>query len=173
MANLNFHPAPGLGDLLPGFFVVPQNPITSQGVGVTYVPGIGELLPGAFAVPQNPIRDYTSGQVKLIGQTSNGSGVSGCNCGCNGSGACGSGSGSGQLNGQRVNGMSGIAEDWATIQAEISAGNIQNVFTSPVFGIPLWAIGAALVGFMFIGGEKHSYAGRGRRAYRAAERAFF
>ena len=58
---LNHHPAPGLGDLLPGFFVVPQNPITDT-QGTTYVPRIGEILPASYAVPQNPIKDYMSGQ---------------------------------------------------------------------------------------------------------------
>ena len=47
MAMLNYHPAPGLGDLLPGFFVVPQNPITDT-QGTTYVPRIGDILPGSL-----------------------------------------------------------------------------------------------------------------------------
>lgn len=55
--NLPFHPAPGIGELLPGFFVVPQNPIRdASGMGgVKYQPHIGELLPASFNVPQNPI----------------------------------------------------------------------------------------------------------------------
>ena len=64
---LNYHPAPGLGDLLPGFFVVPQNPITDT-QGTTYVPRIGDILPGSFPVPQNPIKDYMTGQLSLIGR---------------------------------------------------------------------------------------------------------
>jgi hypothetical protein len=67
MSMLNFHPAPGLGDLLPGEFVVPQNPIRDAGtplvpsnVGLTKgrpykVPKLGDLMPGKFAVPQNPL----------------------------------------------------------------------------------------------------------------------
>lgn len=164
MAGINFHPAPGLGDLLPGFFVVPQNPVTSQGVGVTYVQGIGDILPGSFPVPMNPIVNYTTGNVRPIG-----TGVSGCGCG----GSCGGCGGSGKLNGQPTNGgMSGISEDWAKIQADIMGGNIGNVITDTVFGVPVWAIGAGLALFLFAGGEKHSYAGRGRRAARAAAQAF-
>ena len=67
MSMLNFHPAPGLGDLLPGEFVVPQHPIRDAGtplvpsnVGLTKgrpykVPKLGDLMPGKFAVPQNPL----------------------------------------------------------------------------------------------------------------------
>ena len=65
MANIGVHPAPGLGDLMAGWFAVPQNSITD---GVTYTPGIGDILPGSFVVPQNPIKDFTKGQVQLIGQ---------------------------------------------------------------------------------------------------------
>lgn len=55
MAFTNIHPAPGLGELMPGFYVVPQNPITMAQTGMGYFPKMGELLPGAFTVPQNPI----------------------------------------------------------------------------------------------------------------------
>lgn len=67
MSMLNFHPAPGLGDLLSGEFVVPQNPIRDAGtplvpsnVGLTKgrpykLAKLGELMPGKFAVPQNPL----------------------------------------------------------------------------------------------------------------------
>ena len=80
MSMLRYHPAPGLGDLLPGFFVVPQNPI-KDAQGVTYVPRIGDILPGSFVVPQNPIKDYMTGRLNLIGRdpnvpgTMNGKGV--------------------------------------------------------------------------------------------------
>lgn len=49
--NIGIHPAPGFGELLPGFFVVPHNPI----VQASYVPRIGELLPAKFSMPENPI----------------------------------------------------------------------------------------------------------------------
>lgn len=51
MAHIGHHPAPGLGELIPGWFVVPSNPIVP-----TYrIPGIGELLPASFPIPQNPL----------------------------------------------------------------------------------------------------------------------
>lgn len=48
-----FHPAPGLGIMLPGWWTVPQNPIVPQ--QTMYAPRMGELLPASFVVPQNPI----------------------------------------------------------------------------------------------------------------------
>lgn len=79
MAHLNFHPAPGLGDLLPGAFVVPQNPIDGESRRATsYVPRMGELLPGSFSVPQNPlIAALSSGNPLKPANMSNGAG-----CGC-------------------------------------------------------------------------------------------
>lgn len=76
MSHITSHPAPGLGDLLPGWFVVPQNPIRDAHEGYTsevkYVPHMGDLLPGMFVVPQNP----------LIAALKGGSGgVSGLGCG--------------------------------------------------------------------------------------------
>jgi hypothetical protein len=67
MAHIPYHPAIGFGDLLPGSYAVPQNPIRDAGTplvpstvaltgGRAYkVPTLGELLPGKFTVPQNPI----------------------------------------------------------------------------------------------------------------------
>jgi hypothetical protein len=67
MSHIPFHPAPGLGDLLPGEFVVPQNPIRDAGTalvpsavglngGKPYrVAKLGDLMPGKFTVPQNPL----------------------------------------------------------------------------------------------------------------------
>jgi hypothetical protein len=90
MAHLSFHPAPGLGDLLAGYFVVPQNPIRDAGTPlvpsvqathpnkVMRVKHIGELLRASFTVPQNPlIRTLADG-----GQTSGmaGLGCSGLGC---------------------------------------------------------------------------------------------
>ena len=68
--QINRQLAPGLGDILPGNFVVPQNPITSPIAGA-YVPHIGELMPGKFVVPQNPLL------VALSGKT-----MPGVGCGC-------------------------------------------------------------------------------------------
>lgn len=159
MAQLNYHPAPGLGDLLPGFYVVPQNPIQP----VKYIRGIAEILPGAYVVPQNPVKDFTRGQTKLIGQ-----GVSGCGCGCGGSGACGSG----QINGIGVRGLGDLSTDWSSFTGSISSGDYMGALKSTFFGVPVWAVGGALVLMFFLGGEKHSYYGRSRRAARAARAAY-
>lgn len=86
MSHIPFHPAPGFGELLPGNFVVPQNPITGDREVVARVPTIGELLAAHFVVPQNPLlRELTKGN---------------CGCGCNGSG-----NGNGGCD--KANGMSG------------------------------------------------------------------
>jgi len=77
MAFTNYHPAPGLGDLLPGFYVLPQNPIrdaipsptgmvaslsAAYGGRPVQIRGTGDLIASApFAVPQNPIRAALSG----------------------------------------------------------------------------------------------------------------
>lgn len=159
MARLAYHPAPGIEGLLPGFYNVPQNPIQP----ITYTRGIAEILPGAFPVPQNPVKDYTRGQTKLIGQ-----GVSGCGCG----GSCGGGCGGGQINGMGVSGLGDFSTDWGSFTGNISAGNYMAAIQSTIFGVPVWAIGGALVLVMFAGGSKHSYVGRGRRAARAAAGAF-
>ncbi len=156
MAQLNYHPAPGMGDLLPGFYVVPQNPVQP----VKYIRGISEILPGSFPVPQNPVKDYTRGQTKLIGQN----GMSGCGCGCGGGSSCG------QING--IKGVGDLSTDWGTFTGDISAGNYGAALQATIFGVPIWAIGGALALVLFAGGEKHSYAGRGRRAARAAASAF-
>lgn len=154
--RLGHHPAPGLGDLLPGFYVVPQNPVQP----VKYIRGISEILPGSFPVPQNPVKDYTRGRTKLIGQ-----GVSGCGCG----GSCGGCGAKGQLNGV---GVGDFSTDWNSFTGNISAGNYTGALQSTIFGVPVWAIGGALALVLFAGGEKHSYYGRGRRAARAAAGAF-
>lgn len=84
MPMLNFHPAPGLGDLVPGWHVVPQNPLrpdstilvpsvqAASGNRITKKPTIGELLPGRFTVPDNPVKKGLH----------MGMGGLGCGCGC-------------------------------------------------------------------------------------------
>jgi hypothetical protein len=73
MAHLGFHPAAGLGDLMNGWFVVPQNPIRGYSTGLVASlqgtspnrilrrPRLRELMQGGFTVPQNPIRTALSG----------------------------------------------------------------------------------------------------------------
>lgn len=156
----NFHPSPGLGDLLPGWFVVPQNPIRPDStVMVPSVqatmpgqigrrPHMGEFLPATFSVPQNPI-------VKNLA-----SGMGGLACGC-GTPSCGA---------PNSYGMSGFdvssVTDWAK----------EN---SPIGGIPNWALyggAAALAWLVFMPGgseyrgEKRALASRYRGYRRAAGR---
>src|ERR1700689_2411178 len=67
--QMPFHVAPGLGDMAPGWFALPQNPLT-MGASTVLVPTMGatapgrrvktphlaDLVAGSFAVPQNPVR---------------------------------------------------------------------------------------------------------------------
>lgn len=171
MSTINFHPAPGLGDLLDGWFVVPQNPVRDAGTPmvpsvqatmpgrVMVKPHMGDFLPGTFTVPQNPI-------VKNL-QT----GMGGLACvggmGC----ACGSPSCAGPE--PYYYGMSGFdlttIQTWATSPSFVSAS------------IPNWALwGGAAVALWFMtqpsGSEyrekrkalRSEYAGYRRLARRAA-----
>jgi len=161
MSMIQYHPAPGLGLYMPGWYSVPQNPIEG---GVSYTPRIGEILPGSFPVPQNPIKDYMNGRLNMIGRepgvkgTING--MSGCSCG----GTCG---GCGD-----IVGLGGISEDISKITSDLSAGDFGQALQDTVFSIPVWAIAAGLGLLFFMGGEQHSYYGRSRRAARAARAAY-
>lgn len=153
--NISHHPAPGLGDLLPGFFVVPQNPVTDA---VRYVPNLGDIMPGAFVVPQNPVVDRAAGHVVPIGT----SGVSGgCGCGCSGGGGCGVS----KLNHQPI-GMGDVAADWSKFQTDISGGGFMTALQDTFMGMPVWGVLAIGAAFMFMGGSESHYR-RGRRAVAA------
>jgi hypothetical protein len=143
--QLDFHPAPGLEGILPGWFVVPQNPIQP----ITYTPGIGDIVAATFPIPQNPVADYTRGQVKMIGQ--------GVGCACDG--GC-----SGKINGV---GVGDVSSDWSAF-----TGNFGAALQDTIMGVPVWAAAAGVALLMLAGGEKHSYVGRTRRAARAAAGAF-
>lgn len=126
MAFLPHHPAQGFGDLLPGFFVVPQNPLWNNKsrsrapmgfAGARYIPHIGDLLPSRFSVPQNP----------LISALRSGMSLSGCCCnGGDGSkGANAEDTGAGYLNGQPLlvkgagEALSGV--NWVTVAIAVGA----------------------------------------------------
>jgi hypothetical protein len=95
MAHIGRHPAPGMGELLPGSFVVPSNPI----LGARYIPHLGELLPASFAVPQNPlIAAMTTPAGTGMPNGTGGSMGCGCSAGC-GSGMCGGAAGMAGLSG--------------------------------------------------------------------------
>jgi hypothetical protein len=155
-ANIHIHPAPGLGELMPGWFAVPQNPIDFAKNGVSYTPGIGDILPASFVVPQNPIMDYVNGNVKLIGQGSGapkGGNVgtakgSGMGCGCGGTcGGCGGGSGH-----NHGTGMGDISTDFSNMVTDITTGNFTQFGTDfltliqepTIAGIPLWGLAIGL-----------------------------
>lgn len=185
MANLNVHPAPGLGDLTSGFFVVPQNPLQMAAEGISRVPTLGEFIFGSFVVPQNPFWAYSAGQVQPIGQGSAGmpigmimnadgswsmnksaaraggggcgmSGVGNCGCGCGGSCGCSGGKG-----------MGTITTDLSTFTTDLTSGNIMQAFQDTIFGIPVWGWLAGIVvlsQFMLAPSEGRS------RVYRARHR---
>jgi hypothetical protein len=146
--NIHVHPAPGLGDLMPGWFAVPQDPITAAQQGVTYTPGIGDILPGAFVVPQNPIKDFVSGQVKMIGQ---GQGKGYGNVQPQNSTGCGCGGSCGGCGGHSSGGMGQISTDLSNMGTDLTSGNFTQFFTDfgallqepTVLGIPLWVAGLA------------------------------
>ena len=158
MSMIQYHPAPGLGLYMPGWYSVPQNPIEG---GVSYTPRIGEILPGSFPVPQNPIKDYMKGQLNLIGRDPNVkgtiNGMSGCECG----GTCGG-----------CGGIGDISTDISKFTSDLTAGDFGTALQDTVFGIPIWAVVAGLGLLFFAGGETHSYYGRSRRAARAARAAY-
>ena len=123
MAHIGHHPAPGLGELIPGSFVVPSNPI----IAPSYIPHIGELLPASFPVPQNPlIAAISSPPGYGIPNSMKGLGC-GCSTGC-GSGMCGdqgmaglSGD-CGCIGGMCGCGMSGLGQFDMTTMALIAGG---------------------------------------------------
>lgn len=168
MANLNIHPAPGLGDLTAGFFVVPQNPLQMAQEGISRVRSLGELVYGSFVVPQNPLYAYSTGQVQPIGQGSAGmplmkhkhGGMTGLgcgdSCGCGGGGSCGCG-GMGALD---FSSTANFMTSLTSLATEDSLG----------LGVPNWAYAAGLLGVylvLFSGSTGPSRVARGRRAYRA------
>lgn len=139
--RVNYHPAPGLGDLLPGYFVVPQNPVRdAEGPLVPSVqalaagavlkkPHMGEFLPATFAVPQNPIRKSLA---------TNMNGLNGMGCGCGGGQSCGCAS--------NFYGMSGLGANVPFSSAFSSMANFEAWAQQPSpvstasLNIPNWAL---------------------------------
>jgi hypothetical protein len=89
--QMPFHVAPGLGDMAPGWFALPQNPLT-MGQSTVLVPTMGATVPGrwvrtphladlvqaSFAVPQNPVRNnLAAGLASLRGMGCPGFGCDG------------------------------------------------------------------------------------------------
>lgn len=142
MPHISFHPAPGLGELMPGWHIVPQNPIAPDytelvptpqarsGGRPVYVPHMGELMPAKFTEPENPIR--------------NALGLRGCGgCGCGG--GCKAGCGCPSAIG--FSGLDGLGD------------SIMDTLTT---GYTPWVIGGAALLLLFATGR----GGREQRAYR-------
>lgn len=179
--NINVHPAPNraLGELMPGWYDVPQNPIMAAKYGIGYTPTLGEIMPGNFVVPQNPIADYASGSVlplgvqpgapgKLNGTLIGGAGAGasagmGCGCGCGGGSTCACG-------GHGISGLGDVSTDLSTFFGDLTAGNWQNAFmVDTIFGIQAWILVAAVAaaGWYLLAGTGPS---RATRAYRYTRR---
>lgn len=154
MSQINFHPAPGLGDLSPGWFVVPQNPLrgdstvlvpsvqASAGGRVVRKPHIGEFVAASFVVPQNPVaRNLMTG-------------MNGLGCGCS-TPACGDFRYQGGLQGFDV----ASVETWAGQPSGLSVGSM---------ALPNWLVygGAAAAAFFLLMPGGSEYRGK-RKALRA------
>ena len=158
MANLNIHPAPGLGDLLSGYYVVPQNPLRMAQEGISVVPKLGDFVAASFVVPQNPLYAQITGTVAPIGQgiagrkikmsNSGGGGLNGgCSDGCGCGGSCGCGGGMGDL-----------TADFTKLTGDISAGSWSSVANDTIGGIPvLLPFGAIAIYFFFKLMDKHGH----------------
>lgn len=147
MAHIGHHPAPGLGELVPGSFVVPSNPI----IAPSYIPHIGELLPASFPVPQNPlIAAISSPPGYGIPNSMQGLGC-GCSTGC-GSGMCGD------------RGMSGLGGDCGCIGGMCGCGmGGLGLFEDPM-SMLLLAGGALLLWMVLAPGGKGYHQERDRAA---------
>ena len=68
MPFINVHPAPGLGEMLPGWYVVPNNPFQPR-KPVAIGKGMGLMLPASTPIPQNPLIDTLKTVGMPAGQT--------------------------------------------------------------------------------------------------------
>ena len=166
MAHIGYHPAPGLGDLLPGFFVVPQNPIMAaeqsaagQPVQATRVPQMGELVRASFTVPQNPLLNALA----TVGRPP---GMAGLACPYCDDNVALSGLGDFSLEGA----MSGFASNWQT-WAMVGGGLLLVLFLSGRGNKSAYKseVAAAKADYYKrVQGAKTKYSRRGARIARAA-----
>lgn len=156
MSMIAYHPAPGLGLMLPGWFVVPNNPLQAR-QAVAYQPTLGEIMPARFVVPENPLlRALSLGAAPKCLCSS-----MGCGMGC------------------PTHGMAGLPEVWEQVKG--TATGVWNTVTgavtgavSGVTGLGNWTTyallgGGALVLYMVFarGGGYRSAARKARQEYRA------
>jgi hypothetical protein len=148
-ANIHRHPAPNraLGELLPGWFDIPQNPITARSQGINYTPTLGEIMAGSFTIPENPIVNFASGNVLPLGVNPAKAGVvNGQPVGTGMSGGCGCGGSCGGCGG----GMGDISADLTTFSTDLMAGNFQTaLFTDTIAGFPAWSVLAVTGGLLW------------------------
>lgn len=95
MSHIYQQLAPGFGDILPGNFVVPQNPLHPGTMDGVRVPHVGELMPARFAEPENPLLNALQGRIMP------------------GNGGCGSCSGMGALD---LSSITTSVSSWASSQ---------------------------------------------------------
>lgn len=183
----------GMGELIPGTFVVPQNPITAvtkasasvtgpsayvPGVGMVKVmPRIGEILDAQWVVPQNPIMDAQRNRVGVGNAIIRNLGACGCgtgknknDCGCHGKGW--------------AYGRGGKYPESAALAGlgELSMDSLFATLSRPVMGIPMYALlglGFVVVNFLSNRGPQYElskqrirakYGTRVRRAAATAKR---
>lgn len=136
---LSTHPAPGLGELVPGSFWVPQNPLvpgTFTGE-VAYIPRAVERLPGRCGVQSNPLYKALNGGINGSGPSGVGCGDDcagmggcgcaaggGCGCGgsCGGTGSCGVGCGMGSISDSLASAWSSVTGSFSGLAASVPGG---------------------------------------------------
>lgn len=146
--HTNRHLAPGFGDLIGGWFVVPQNPVVGGG-RAGYVPSLGELLPAQYPVPQNPLMRSLATMGAAGHGTREGMGDLGCGC----SGAEPSGQGHSHSGGGCGCGCKGSVSPWSAMRgvSGLSGMGFLGLEDFDVSTVPTWMWAAGgLVLYMII-----------------------
>lgn len=137
--HTSVHVAPGLGDLIGGWFVVPQNPVGGGRAG--YVPSLGELMPGSYPMPQNPL---------MRGLSAVGAGGSGTGMGC----GCGGGDAPSHDHGPAKSacgcGCNGQVSPWSAFRGLSGMGFLGLDDTTGDGISPIWLAGGALLAYLFL-----------------------
>jgi hypothetical protein len=123
--------SPGMGDFVPAYFPIPQNPITGMS-------GLGQFMPACFPVPQNPVADAAN----IVPATTIGTGM-GCAGGCTngyggGCGKCG-GMGMGDVN-SFVASLTGGDWSGAAMNSDFVTG-VPNILLA---GAVVWLVGSII-----------------------------
>lgn len=171
--QMPFHPAPGLGDLAPGWFALPQNPLNMQDSTVLVptmsatapgrwvkTPMLGDLVAGSFAVPQNPVRN------NLVASMT---GLRGLACGCQSGFGCDGGRDFYSLNG----GLRGLGQvlgtDAVSVWLATNGGTtgqwLADETTLAGFTIPMWGWLAGGAAAAFVVSDLFSKGHAARKRY--------